>query len=66
VIARLWLWLRGVEAVSPAWLESHRAEGTKLGWLDGPVWRTPRERIEMARVDRRKAMAVVPMRKAAK
>jgi len=47
VIARLILWLRGVESVSPAWLESHRAEGTKLGWLDGPVWRTPKEIARM-------------------
>lgn len=49
MIARLILWLRGVEAVSPAWLESHASEGTKLGWADGPVWRTPAEIARMRR-----------------
>ena len=63
MIARLWLWLRGVEAVSPAWLDAHAAESTKTGW-DGPRWRTPKERAAMERLDRRRALAVVPMRRA--
>jgi len=56
VIARLILWLRGVEAVSPAWLDGYASESTKAGWTDGPVWRTPKEiarmRRNMARIGR--------------
>jgi len=54
-------WRLSGDAVSESWLAAHAAESTKVGW-DGPRWRTPRERIEMARADRRKAMAVVPRR----
>jgi hypothetical protein len=64
VIARLWLWLRGVEAVSPAWLDAHAAESTKTGWTDGPVWRTPAELDQMRRRERRAQLSVVRERRA--
>jgi hypothetical protein len=46
-------WRVSSEAVSESWLVTHAAESGKVGW-DGPRWRTPAERAEMARVDRRK------------
>ena len=64
MIARLILWLRGVDAVSPAWLDGYAAESTKLGWTDGPVWRTPAELDQMRRRERRAQLSVVRERRA--
>ena len=61
-------WLRALfvrDTVSESWLASHAAESTKTGW-DGPRWRSPKERADMARRERRAALRVVPMRRAAK
>lgn len=63
MIARLWLWLRGVQAVSPAWLEAQATEDTKSGWTDGPVWRTPAELDQMRRHERRAKLSVVRERR---
>jgi hypothetical protein len=59
---RLWGWWRR-DRISASLLHSYALEATKTGW-DGPRWRTPKERAQMERLDRRKAMAVVPRRAA--
>lgn len=61
VVMRLWGWWRP-ERVSASLLRSYALEATKAGW-DGPRWRTPKERAAMDRVDRRKALSVVPQRR---
>jgi hypothetical protein len=40
------------------WRKSHAAEAMKAGW-DGPRWRTPKERADLMRRDRRAALRVV-------
>ncbi|MCR4374190.1 MAG: hypothetical protein NUW22_05015 [Acidobacteria bacterium] len=61
-------WLRSL-FISPGapltdeWRKSHAAESLKAGW-DGPRWRTPKERADMMRQERRAAMRVVPDLKA--
>lgn len=41
------------------WRKAYAAESLKTGW-DGPRWRTPAERAQMQRQERRAALRVVP------
>jgi len=32
-----------VKSMSEKWLTNYYYEETKIGWLDGPIWRLPKE-----------------------
>ncbi len=60
ILSRWWTaprqWFTREDTVSGAWLDAHAATETKVGW-EGPRWRTPAERLQMARQDRRRREA---------
>jgi hypothetical protein len=45
--ARWYLRRSSLTHVPVALLKSYAVEGSKVGWLDGPVWRTPAEIARM-------------------
>jgi hypothetical protein len=55
VIRALLRWLvsgRAPDAVSEDWSRDHLRAELRVGW-EGPRWRTPKERAQMQRRDRR-------------